>query len=198
MWNDKTANSLEKSSDAKQAGFSMIEAIVAIFVLTIGLVGTAAAITYALEFSAISRNVTKAKLIVVASIEEIESMRNSRRLDFKQFANSGSVDNTGSPNQFMGFSNGFRQVSNSPGNDGVNGTDDDLSIAPGADGVFGTADDVPDPNLARDGYMREIVITSLSASLKKVVVRVQYRGSGGKIGEITGVSYLNDEARISR
>lgn len=198
MWNKTNKNAEQKSFRAGEAGFSLIEAIVAIFILTIGLIGTAAAITYALEFSAISRNVTKAKLVVVASIEEIESMRNARRLDFKQFANTGNVDNTGSPNQFLGFSSGFKQVSNAPGNDGVNGTDDDLSIAAGADGVFGTTDDITDPNLARHGYMREIVITNLSTTLKKVVVRVQYTGSGGKIGEITGVSYLNDEARVSR
>ncbi|HQU83277.1 MAG TPA: prepilin-type N-terminal cleavage/methylation domain-containing protein [Pyrinomonadaceae bacterium] len=198
MSNKNGQNFDERSFREGEKGFSLIEAIVAIFILTIGLIGTAAAITYALEFSAISRNVTKAKLVVVASIEEVESMRNSRRLDFKQFANAGSVDNTGAPNQFMGFSNGFKQVSNNPGNDGVNGTDDDLSVAPGADGNYGTADDVVDPNLARNGFLREIVITNLSATLKKVVVRVQYTGSGGKVGEITGVSYLNDEARISR
>lgn len=198
MWNKTNKNAEKESFSIREEGFSLIEAIVAIFILSIGLIGTAAAVTYALEFSAISRNVTRAKLVVVASIEEIESMRNARRLDFKQFANKGNVDNAGSPNQFQGFSTGFKPVSNSPGNDGVNGTDDDLSIAPGADGVFGTADDVTDQNLARDGFMREIVITNLSTTLKKIVVRVQYTGSGGKIGEITGVSYLNDEARISR
>lgn len=198
MWNKTSQTNVKKSFRESEKGFSLIEAIVAIFILTIGLIGTAAAVTYALEFSAISRNVTKAKLIVVASIEEIESMRNSRRLDFKQFANTANVDNTGSPNQFLGFSAGFKQVSNNPGNDGVNGTDDDLSIAPGADGNYGTSDDVLDPNLARPGYMREIEITNLSPTLKKVVVKIQYTGSGGKIGEITGVSYLNDEARISR
>ena len=63
-----------------QAGFTLVEAVFAILILTIGLVGTAAAITYALQFSAISRNVTKSKLLVVASMEEIESLRNSRRL----------------------------------------------------------------------------------------------------------------------
>lgn len=198
MWNKTDQNSNARAVQNGEAGFSLIEAIVAIFILTIGLIGTAAAITYALEFSAISRNVTKAKMIVTSSIEEIESMRNSRRLDFKQFANEGSVDNTGSPNFFAGFSNGFRQVSDSPGPDGVNGTNDDLSIAPGPDGIFGTPDDVLNPALARDGYTREIIITNLSSSLKKVVVNVRYTGSGGKIGEITGVSYLNDEARISR
>lgn len=174
----------------------MVEAIIAIFILTIGLIGTAAAVTYALEFSAISRNVTKAKLVVVASIEEIESLRNSRRLGFKQFANAGSVDNTDATNQFLGFAEGFQVVSSSPGADGVNGTSDDLKM-PGKDGVYGTTDDITDSTLVREGYTRQIEITNLSETLKKVVVRVRYTSAKGKLGEIVGVSYLTDEARTT-
>ncbi len=191
-------NIAKKVKTKSEAGFSLIEAVIAIFILTIGLVGTAAAITYALEFSAISRNVTKAKLYIVASIEEIESLRNSNRLDFKQFANEGSVNNTGSPNPFLGFSTGFKDVSSLPGNDGVFGTNDDLSSAAGADAIFGTADDVIDASRIRQGYSREIEIVNLSATMKKIIVRVRYTGAGGKLGEITGVSYLNDEARTNR
>lgn len=190
--------SLKTNQGKSEAGFSLIEAVIAIFVLTIGLVGTAAAITYALEFSAISRNVTKAKLHIVASMEEIESLRNSNRLDFKQFANAGNVNNTGSPNPFSGFSTGFKEISNMPGNDGVFGTNDDLSAAAGADGIYGTADDVIDAARIRQGFSREILITNLSTSMKKIEIRVRYTGAGGKIGEIIGVSYLNDEARVNR
>jgi len=174
----------------------MVEAIIAILILTIGLIGTAAAVTYALEFSTISRNVTRAKLVVVASIEEIESLRNSRRLGFKQFANAGSVDNSDATNQFLGFSKGFQVVSSRPGADGVNGTADDLT-APGKDGIYGTKDDISDSTLAREGYTRQIEIINLSASLKKVVIRVRYTSAKGKLGEIVGVSYLNDEARTT-
>ena len=182
----------------EQSGFTLVECVIAIFVLTIGLMGTAAAITYALEFSAIGRNVTRAKFVVTASIEQIESLRNSRRLDYKQIANAGAVDNAGSSNQFAGFSNGMQPVSSEPGNDGVFGTADDLSIAPGADGVYGTGDDVTDAAFVRPDFRREITITNLSPSLKKVVVIVQYAATGGRIGEITGVSYLNDDTRITR
>ncbi len=176
----------------------MVEAVVAILILTIGLIGTAAAITYALEFGTISRNVTSAKSVIVATIEEVETLRNARRLDFKQVANVGSVDNLDSANQFGGFSVGFKPVSLSPGPDGVSGTDDDISTAPGADGKYGTPDDVTDQSLIRGGYTRQITVTNLSESLKKVEVRVKYYSTGGKVGEITGVSYLNNEARVTR
>ncbi len=194
-------NTLQIQSSRKrggESGFTLLEAIFAIFILTIGLVGTAAAITYALQLGAISKNVTKSKLLVVASFEEIESLRNSRRLDFKQIANAGSVDNTGSANFFGGFRTGFNPISSEPGLDGVFGTDDDLSISAGRDGVFGTADDVTDPARIRDGYTRQITITNMSKSIKKVEIKIRYPGNGGTIGEITGVCYLNDDARLTR
>lgn len=194
-------NAMRKISKNKAAknerGFTMIEAVIAIFVVTIGLIGTAAAITYALEFGAISRNVSSAKSIIVTIIEEVETMRNARRLDFKQVAHVGKVDNNGSNNPFNGFSVGYQPVSIKPGPDSVTGTDDDLRDA-GPDNVFGTVDDFDNPAFARGGYFRQITITSLTDSLKKVEVKVKYLGAGGKVGEITGVSYLNNEARVTR
>lgn len=192
------SNTKEKKSADGEAGFTMMEAIVAIFVLTIGLVGTAAAITYALEFGAVSRNVGGAKAIIVSSIEDVETLRNAQRLNFKQIANAGKVDNTDSSNQFDGFSAGFKSVSLAPGKDGVNGTNDDLSKSAGADGKFGTDDDIIDDSLVRGGLQRQITITDLSASLKKIEIKVRYLGRQGKQGEITGVGYLNDDARVTR
>lgn len=186
-----------KNSRKSEQGFSLIEAVIAIFLLTIGLVGAAGAITYALEFSAISKNVTKAKLVIVASIEEIETLRNSKRLGYPQIANVGNVNNTDAENPFGGFSTGFRDVSIQPGPDGVSGTDDDFT-ARGADGIYGTADDFNDPTLTRQGFWRKITVSELSSTLKKIEVRVRYVGRDGKKGEIVGVSYLNDDARVTR
>lgn len=188
MSNKNCQQNIEKNEN----GFTLVEVIVAILILTIGLLGTAAAITYALEFGSISRNVTSAKSVVVSSIEEIETLRNSRRLEFKQFANFGSVDNNGVSNQFNGFSTGFKPVSLIPGPDGVNGTDDDLKVRRPDGTLF------EDQGQIRSGYMRQITITNLSDTLKKVEIKIQYLGRAGKSGEITGVSYLNDEARTNR
>jgi len=190
-------NNAPKKEKKSENGFTLIEAVVAIFIITIGLIGTAAAITYALEFSTISRNVSSAKLVIVASIEEVESLRNSRRLDFKQIANVGGVDNTNTPSVFNGFSTGFKDVSLNPGPDGVNGTDDDLRDA-GADGTYGTPDDFDNQSWIRSGYRRQITISVLSDTLKKIEIKVKYMGSNGKVGELTGVCYLNDEARTTR
>lgn len=187
----------KKSNQNAEAGFSLFEAIVAIFIITIGLIGTAAAITYALEFGAISQNVTKAKLLAVGSIEEIETLRNSKRLEFKQISNAGSVDNTGSPTPFTGFLTNFNTVSVSPGPDGVHGTADDLTNW-GPDKIYGTIDDFNDPSLARGGYWRQVAITDLSKTLKKIEIKIRYVGRAGKMGELTAVSYLNNETRFTQ
>lgn len=197
MSSKKNHKSTDETSSKSEAGFTLIEAVIAIFVITIGLIGTAAAITYALEFGAISRNVTSAKSVIVATIEEVETLRNARRLNFRQVANVGAVNNINSENLFDGFSTGFKPVALSPGEDGVNGTDDDL-IDAGVDGVFGTADDFVNAALIRSGYERQITIRNLSSTLKEIEIKVQYVGRAGKVGEITGVCYLNNEARRSR
>lgn len=182
----------------KEEGFSLLEAVVAILILTIGLMGTAAALTYSLEFGTTSRNVGNAKLLIVSAIEEIESLRNTRRLEFKQISNVGGVDNTDCKNTFNGFSTGFKPISLNPGFDGVNGTDDDIKEA-GPDGILGNADDVDNPALIRSGYTRQITITPLPSdtTIKKVEVKVRYYSAGGKVSEITGVGYINNETRTT-
>lgn len=190
-------NQKSETSPKGEDGFTLVEAVCAILVVTIGLMGTAAAITYALEFSAISRNVTSAKSIVVSTIEEIETLRNSRRLEFKQIANVGAVNNADVTRRFGGFATDFQAISTEPGGDGVHGTQDDF-IRAGTDGIFGTRDDFSDPTLMRGGYDRQITITRLSDTLKKIEIKVQYVGRAGKVGEIAGVCYLNDEARRTR
>jgi type II secretory pathway pseudopilin PulG len=188
--------SLKKSESKNEAGFTLIEAVIAILIITVGLIGTAGAITYALEYSTISKNATNAKQVATSIIEQVESLRNTRRLNFKQIANVGSVDNTDAINTFTGFSVGFKELSNQPGADGVFGTDDDLVDA-GVDGIYGTADDFVNNALIRSGFTREITITNLSAVVKKVEVKVKYTSSAGKIGELRGVCYLNNDSRLS-
>lgn len=186
------------NNSKKQAGFSLIEAIIAIFIVTIGLLGTAASITYALEYTAASRNISSAKLIITSTFEEIESLRNTRKLEFRQVANVGEVNNTNCPNPFSGFSNDFKEVSLESGKDGTFGTDDDLSIDAGSDGVWGTDDDVRDESRARGGYLRRITVTELSSTVKQVEVRIKYASSNGKMNELAGVCYLNNDFRLTR
>lgn len=194
MLNKKIA----KNSNLHQGGFSLLEAVIAILILSIGLIATAAAITYAIELGTTTRNISNARAVIMSTIEEVESLRNSRRLNFLQIANVGSVDNTGADRTFNGFSVGYKEVSLQPGPDGINGTDDDLRDD-GPDNIYGTPDDFDNVTFVRSGYVRSITIAPLATdpTIRRVEVRVRYYSTGGKVGEIAGVSYINDEARTT-
>lgn len=176
----------EKRCAAGQAGFTLIESICAIAILTIGLIGTAAAISAAMKFTRIGRNVTDAKAIALSQIEQIHSLRDSRRLTFRQIANTGSVNNAGSDLNFTGFTTGFV----------------DIPDLPGADGIYGTADD-PAPQPDKFGYRRETLITFAIDTitlqplpdLKQIIVNVQYPGADGQTYQLSCTSYINNDLK---
>lgn len=176
-----------------QAGFTLLEMVVAMVVLMVGLLALASAVGYALNVTNSGRNVTNTKLLIVSVLEQMENLRNTKELTFGQIANAGSVDNSGATTNFAGFQTGFQSVSTSPGPDGMYGTADDLTN-PGPDGVYGTSDDFTDQSLARTGYQRQIAITSLSSTLKRIEVTIQYPGGDGRTRTLQGVSYLDDDA----
>lgn len=162
-----------------EAGFTLMETVVAMAILLIGLISVAAAITYALVANNMSRNVTTGKLMIMSVLEQIETLRNTRQLTFGQIANVGQVDNTGALVNFAGFPDDFRPV----------------SINPGPDGIYGTVDDPTDANNTVPNYFRRVRITPLSSNLKKVQVTLRFPGNNGQMQELTGTSYLNNDAR---
>lgn len=176
-----------------QSGFTLLEMIVAMVVMMVGLLALAQTVGLALVASNKGRSVTNNKLLVSSVLEEMETLRNTKQLSFGQIANTGAVDNGGSSTTFAGFPPDFRQISVNPGPDAIYGTADDL-IDAGPDGIYGTSDDFTNPNLARPGYTRQITITNLSDSLKRIQVTIKSPGANGKLDTIVGVSYLNDDA----
>jgi type II secretory pathway pseudopilin PulG len=183
-----------KGSGGRQseAGFSLLEMVVAITLLTFGLLGAAQAIGYAMVASNHGRSITNTKLLAVSILEQMETLRDTNQLTFGQIANAGFVNNGGAVKAFAGFQPGFQQVSTNPGPDGIFGTADDL-IDAGTDGKFGTADDFVNPNFAVVGVTRQIQITDLSATLKKVQVTIRYSVNGGS-QQLVAISYLHDNS----
>ena len=177
------------------SGFSLLETVIAGTLLAIGLLGVASAIGYAMVASNHGRSITNAKLLAVSILEQMETLRDTGNLTFRQIANVGQVDNTGATKNFVGFQAGSQQVSTNPGPDGIFGTADDL-IDAGPDRIFGTADDYVNPSLAIVGVTRQIEITSLSSSFKKIRVTINYPASGG-IRQLVAVSYLNDNSNAT-
>lgn len=158
-----------------ESGFSLLETIVAILILTIGLLGVASALGYALMASNSGRGLTNAKLLVVSALEQMETLRDSGQLNFAEISNSQV-----SGSSFTGFTATFIPV----------------STVPGPDFVYGTLDDPgrTDPTLAVTGVTRQILITSLSPTMKKIQVTLRYPLSGGRSRDLVCVSYLNDDS----
>lgn len=187
-------NLRSNSSTRSDAGFSLLEMVIAITLLTVGLLGVASAIGYAMVASNHGRQITNTKLLAVSILEQMETLRDTNNLTFGQIANVGQVSNKGAVKNFGGFQPGFQQVSINPGPDGIFGTVDDL-IDPGANG-YGSGDEFINPNLAVVGVTRQIQITNLSATLKKVQVTIDYSVTGGT-RQLVATSYLNDNSTSS-
>jgi type II secretory pathway pseudopilin PulG len=194
MLNNKSRRGPLRKQIHSESGVTILEMVVAMLILTIGLLGLAASIGYAVTVSNKGRNVTNTKLLVVSLLEQMETLRNTEQLTFGQIANTGAVDNTGAPKQFPGFPVGFTKLSINPGPDGIFGTTDDL-ISPGPNNVYGDFDDKVDDSWEIVGYQRKITITNLSANLKRIEVTVKYPDAGGNVRDLVAVSYLNNDTR---
>jgi prepilin-type N-terminal cleavage/methylation domain-containing protein len=193
MLTDTPSNSLRSRKRTRRkpdSGFTLLEMVVAMVILTSGLLALASAISYALMATNSGRGITNAKLLVASIHEQMETLRNTGQLTFGQMANAGQVDNTGGGN-FAGFPTEFLTVSRNPGPDGIFGTADDL-IDAGPDKKYGTQDDWTNPALAACACTRQILITSLGSQLKRVQVTLRYSASFEQ--ELVSVSYLNDDS----
>lgn len=170
-----SSSSSRRIDRQRERGFSLLETVIAMVILTIGLMGVASAIGYALMASNSGRGLTNAKLLVVSALEQMETLRDSGQLNFAEISNSPAPGST-----FPGFPTTFLPV----------------STAPGADFVYGTLDDpgISDPTLAINGVTRQILITSLSPTLKRIQVTLRYSPGSGISRDLVGVSYLNDDS----
>src|SRR6267142_6206268 len=95
-----------KQSRRSEAGFSLLEMVVALVIMTVGLLGVASAISYALLASNRGRGVTNSKMLVVAALEQMETLRNTGQLNFQEISNAQVAGST-----FRGFPSDFRDVS---------------------------------------------------------------------------------------
>lgn len=169
-----------------EGGFSLLEMVVAMVILTIGLLGVASAIGYSLMASNRGRGVTNSKMLVISILEQIETLRNTRELAFEEISNTQVAGSS-----FTGFPYNpavFRPVSTEPGRDGIFGTADDLW------GASGTTDIM---SKARPGVTRQIEIIDFPSNpyLKKIKVTLRYSTGDGKQRDLVGISYLNDDSR---
>lgn len=178
MTSQRTAS--RKQAHAAERGFTMLEVLISVVVLTIGLVSMLAMFTVALAATNNSQEDLTAKQIAQSTLESIFTARNTQQISFLQIQN---VSNGGI------FLDG-PQVIKDPGPDGLDGTADDLVLNPlcpgpstclqlsGKDGVLGTPDDVYMP---LNNYQRQILITNVflpsgavDDTLRQITVTITY------------------------
>ena len=168
-----------------ESGFTLIEVLVSMVVLTVGMVSLLGVFGLAMASTQTSQEDMIAKQLGNESYESLITARNTTQINWDDINNVGSPNCPVSGASSCGiFLTGTQQIYQA-GADGIYGTADDASSGarqtlkdPGPDGIYGTADDILIPLV---GYQRTIVIAplydsggNLIASLRSVTVTVQY------------------------
>jgi type II secretory pathway pseudopilin PulG len=167
-----------------QAGFSLVETIVAIGVLTVGALGMAGVFAQGMQKTIGSPNDLLATQKAAGAIESVFSARDSHTVTWAQLRNVG---NGGI------FLNGPQPLK-VDGADGVVNTADDGAVEshvlPGRDQILGTADDVTQ---TLNEFTREIRIVDLSADLRSITVTIVYK-AGASTNSYTLTAYISTYA----
>src|SRR3984893_12131580 len=108
---------IDRHRSQPESGFSLLETILAMLILTVGLLAVASAIGYALMASNSGRGLTNAKLVVISALEQMETLRDSGQLNFAEISNTPVPGSA-----FTRFPTTFLPVSTVPGPDFVYGT----------------------------------------------------------------------------
>lgn len=168
-----------------ERGFSLLEVLISMAVLTIGMVSLLGVFGLAIASTQTSQEDMIAKQLANESYESIVTARNTTQINWDDINNVGSTICPISGNSSCGIFLVGNQPIYSAGPDGIYGTADDVTSGlrqtlrdPGPDGIYGTADDILIP---LTGYQRTIQISplydsgnNLISSLRSVTVTVQY------------------------
>jgi type II secretory pathway pseudopilin PulG len=133
----------------QESGFSLVETLISMGVLTVGALGMAAVFAQGLQQVGSSPNELLATQKAAEAIESVFSARDSRTLTWAQ------VRNTNDGGIFLG-------------------TATNMNLA-GADGILNTGDQgetLESDNL--DRFTRQIRITDISAELRSITVTIRY------------------------
>ena len=165
---------LQLEQARREGGFTLIEVLVSIFVLTVGLVAVLGVFGLAVASTQTAQQDMIAKQLAQEGMEALFTARETANIAWNQIDNVGPTGGI--------FVAGFQPI-NLAGPDGIIGTADDagaaaktLSLA-GPDGIVGTADDVV---LPLTNYQRSIAITPVvvggvtSTDLRTVTITISY------------------------
>lgn len=154
------------------AGFTLLEVMIAIVILSVGVLGLASTMTECIAYMQASQDDFIAQQKAEQGLESIFFARDSKLYQWGQINN---VSNGGI------FLDGPQPLLHA-GPNGIVGTAQDVAtnpdviLDPGPDGVLGTADDI---RLPLTNFTREIRLTNLPGepSLRQIQVIVRYQSA---------------------
>jgi hypothetical protein len=175
---------------SSERGTSLIEVMLALGVLTVGMLGAAGVLAQGMERLASSPGDVLTTQKASELIEAVYSARDSHKLTWAQIKNvHGASGSDGGV-----FLDGPQPIKLS-GVDGLANTADDTTIEttllPGPDQVLGTSDD---STVSLANYTREVTIRDVpneAGALRTVVVTVTYR-AGSTVRSYTLTTYISN------
>jgi prepilin-type N-terminal cleavage/methylation domain-containing protein len=192
-----TRRSAKQVKARSQRGFSLLEVVISMAILTVGLVSLLGVFALAMASTQTSQQDMIAKQLANEALESIVTARNSSQIAWNQIQNmsGGCPSTTGGPI----FMSGQQPIYNA-GNDGIFGTCDDAAALeetlkePGPDGIYGNADDIQIPLTS---YQRTILISpvvdasgNVVATLRGINITVQYQTTQTRIPKTYVLSTL--------
>ncbi len=164
-----------------ERGFSLMEVLVAMMILTVGLLGLAQTFYGGMAIMMSSPSTLVAREKAREAIESVHAARDTVVLNWAQIRNVTAP--TGCPAGTTGNGGGSflvgAQTLRRPGTDGLVNTADDatatLEASPGPDNLMGTTDDIP-----LTGFTRQIDICDVNGNtaLRMIIVTIGYRAAG--------------------
>lgn len=184
----------KKKSVRRQSGFTLIEAMISIVVLSFGVLSLAAVYAQGIFFAGLSQYNYIAEKKAEQAVEAMFTARDIKSLTFAQIQNvsQGGVFVDGPQPMLV------------PGTDGLVGTQTDtvaanelVIIGPGPDGILGTADDQTvnlNPWMTRTIAISPVVIGGVTEpNLRQITVTITYQ-VGRQSRNYTLVSYISSFA----
>jgi type II secretory pathway pseudopilin PulG len=186
---DRAINKGKRPS--RERGFTLVEAIVAAAIVTVGLVGMLAVFAVAVSSSQNSQLDFLARQKATEALESVYAARASN-----QYGNLtwNSIQNTSTAPGVGIFTSGMNPLTDA-GPDGLDGTADDVPAGivtvPGPTGVLkGTVP--PDVQVTLSNFQRQILITNVNnadgspnPNLRQIQVTIQYPTPQGKTRSYT-------------
>lgn len=180
-------------SSTAQRGFTLIEVMVSMLILTIGILALLALFAQGVATMQFAQEDLLAKQKAMETLESIFAARNTQQITFDQIRNVSDPSGQGI------FLDGMQNMLVA-GPDGLIGTADDgpgfdSMVFPGPDGLLGTADDVTVP---LSNFQRQILIEQIldpkgnvNPDLRKLTVTVQYTSNNVRWKPYVVVTYVS-------